>query len=153
MENELRKLTRRQLLELLLEQTRNVEELQEQVEHMQKEVDENQLSKKEAGSMAEEALRLNKVFEAADAAVWQYVHQIYGFDKEDLEAVNLTYTEAQHRSIELLRETREKCIEMEKESEEKIARLEKDIRRLYTMYYEISNRLDAVKKGEKNGTE
>ena len=74
--NELKKLNRKQLLELLLEQTKRVEELEELLRVAQDKMNERILTETEAGSIAEAALRLNGVFEAAQAAADQYVANV-----------------------------------------------------------------------------
>ena len=63
-EKELKKLNRKQLLELLLVQTERINRLQKQ------------LAERDAGSIAEAALKLNGVFEAAQAAADQYIENI-----------------------------------------------------------------------------
>ena len=73
---ELKKLNRKQLLELLLEQTRRVEELEELLRVAQDKMNDRVLAETEAGSIAEAALRLNGVFEAAQAAADQYVANV-----------------------------------------------------------------------------
>ena len=73
---DLKKLNRKQLLELLLEQTKRVEELEELLRIAQDKMNERILAETEAGSIAEAALRLNGVFEAAQAAADQYVANV-----------------------------------------------------------------------------
>ncbi len=73
---DLKKLNRKQLLELLLEQTKRVEELEELLRIAEDKMNERILAETEAGSIAEAALRLNGVFEAAQAAADQYVANV-----------------------------------------------------------------------------
>ena len=67
-EKELRRLSRTDLLEMLLEQSKEVQRLQQELEETKQ--------KLEAGSIAEAALRINKVFEAAQQAADQYLENI-----------------------------------------------------------------------------
>ena len=73
---ELRKLRRVELLELLLEERRENEELRQQVRKLEEQLADKNLKVAAAGTLAEAALRLNGVFEAADRAAVQYLENI-----------------------------------------------------------------------------
>lgn len=75
-EKELKKLNRKQLLELLLIQTNRADELEKRLSEMQKALNDREITLSEAGSIAEAALKLNGIFEAADAAAKQYLDNI-----------------------------------------------------------------------------
>lgn len=72
----LRKLRRADLLEMLIEQGKEVEALRTQVEELQKKLDEKTIRLEQAGNIAEAALKLNGVFEAAQAAAQQYLESV-----------------------------------------------------------------------------
>lgn len=74
--NALKKLKRDELLELLLEQTRRAEALEEQLRLKDEELKNKGIAIAEAGSIAEAAMRLNGVFEAAQQAADQYLLNI-----------------------------------------------------------------------------
>lgn len=67
-EKELKKLNRRQLLELLLKQTQRADDLEEELDRLKAELDDRARMENQAGSLAEAALKLNDVVEAAQAA-------------------------------------------------------------------------------------
>lgn len=75
-DRELRKLSRAELLELLLEETRENEKLRAQVEEMEEKLKDRRILLGQAGSIAEAALRLNGVFEAAEEAAQQYLENV-----------------------------------------------------------------------------
>lgn len=75
-EKELRRLSRMDLLEMLLEQSKEVERLRAELETVKKQLEDRRIMEQEAGSIAEAALRLNKVFEAAQQAADQYLENI-----------------------------------------------------------------------------
>lgn len=75
-DRELRRLSRAELLELLLKQSREVERLQGELEAMQLQLANRQIEIETAGSIAEAALRLNGVFQAAEAAAAQYLENV-----------------------------------------------------------------------------
>lgn len=82
-EQNLKKLNRSDLLEILLTQSRKIDELNLEIQQLQQQLQETkqQLESRhidlvEAGSIAEAAVRLNGVFEAAQAACDQYMENI-----------------------------------------------------------------------------
>lgn len=72
-DKELKQLKRVDLLELLLVQSRENDRLRAELEETRSKLEAKELVLKEAGSIAEAALRLNQVFEAAQAAADQYI--------------------------------------------------------------------------------
>ena len=75
-EKELRRLSRMDLLEMLLEQSREVERLQKELETVKNQLSDRRIMEQAAGSIAEASLKLNKVFEAAQQAADQYLENI-----------------------------------------------------------------------------
>lgn len=75
-EKELRKLNRAELLELLIWQIRENEAQQTELEDLRARLQRRELAMQEAGSIAEAALRLQGVFEAAQAAADQYLESV-----------------------------------------------------------------------------
>lgn len=75
-DNDLRKLNRADLLELLLEQTKRADALERELEQKNRELEEKRIMLENAGSIAEAAMKLNGVFEAAQRAADQYLYSI-----------------------------------------------------------------------------
>lgn len=75
-EKELRRLNRRELLEMLIMQEKKLERLQKKLDEAEAELSERRIAIKESGSIAEAALRLNAVFTAAQKAAEQYIENI-----------------------------------------------------------------------------
>lgn len=73
---ELKRLSRADLLALLLEERRKNDELSAELEQVKKKLADKNLQIEQSGSLAEAALRLNGVFEAAEAAAAQYLENI-----------------------------------------------------------------------------
>lgn len=72
-ERELRKLNRYQLLELLITQTERADQLQAQVEQLEKKLKERDLKMDSMGSIAEASLQIGGVFQAVQAAAELYL--------------------------------------------------------------------------------
>lgn len=75
-DRELKKLGRAELLELLLEESRENELLREQLKSMEKQLESRTIRIEQAGSIAEAALALNGVFQAAQQAADQYLENV-----------------------------------------------------------------------------
>lgn len=72
----MKRLSRRELLEMLIIQTRKVEQLETQLAAANEKLASKMLMIEESGSLAEAVLRLNGVFEAAESAAQQYLENI-----------------------------------------------------------------------------
>lgn len=75
-DRELRRLSRAELLEMLLEQIEENERLNQRLGEMRKELADRRITLEQSGTMAEAALKLNGIFEAADRAARQYLENI-----------------------------------------------------------------------------
>lgn len=85
---QLRKLKRSDLFELLVEQAKEIEELQERVNELEGKLQRREINLSEAGSIAEAALAISKVFDEAQAAANVYlnnVKRLAGASEEDSE--------------------------------------------------------------------
>lgn len=75
-DKELHKLSRADLLELLLEQSREVERLEAELKEVREQLESRRIIEQKAGSIAKASLQLNGVFEAAQMAADQYVENV-----------------------------------------------------------------------------
>ena len=100
-DRQLRKLNRTDLLKLLLEEKKENEALRKQLQEMQLQLECKQLNLNQSGSLAEAALKLSGIFEAAETACQYYTENIRGLSGRQEEIC---------RTME--RETREKCDRM-----------------------------------------
>ena len=75
-ERDLNKLKRSELLELMLAQSQEIDELRTELEQAREALKRRESALAEAGNIAEAALRLNQVFEQAQAAADQYLENV-----------------------------------------------------------------------------
>lgn len=75
-ETDLRRLSRVELLEILVEQGREIDRLRAELAEAEQQLADRQIVLSEAGSIAEAALQLNGIFEAAQAASQQYIDSV-----------------------------------------------------------------------------
>ena len=105
-QKDFRKLSRAELLEILLAQAEEIERLQGRCAKLQEELDKRRIVSEQAGSIAEASLKLNAVFEAAQTAADDYLKNIRA------QGERLAFEEARH----LLIETEKRCAEMERKT-------------------------------------
>ena len=76
MDKNLKRLNREALLEMLLEQSKEVERLKKQNQILTEQLKERQIILESAGSIAEAAMELNHIFEIAQKTADQYVESV-----------------------------------------------------------------------------
>lgn len=100
-DRQLRKAGRTDLLRLLLEQRRENENLRQQLSEIEERLRNRQITIDQSGTLAEAALKLSGIFDAAETACQYYTENIRGLSGRQEEIC---------RTME--RETREKCDRM-----------------------------------------
>lgn len=100
-EQELRKLSRTDLIEMMLSLSKENQLLKAELAAARKQLEDRTIAVEHAGSLAEAALSLNGVFEAAQAAASQYLQNIQLQDQQQKEIY-----------AQMERQTAEKCDRM-----------------------------------------
>ena len=114
-DRELQKLKRVELLQLLVEQSRELDALRKELEETKKQLADRKLHMREAGSIAEASMQLNGVFEAAQRAADQY-----------LESIRYQSEHVEEKCAALEATTRLRCEQMVKEAEATVQQAQKD---------------------------
>ena len=138
----LKKLTRKQLLELLLKQTERADKLQEQLDEAQQKLRDRMLMEEEAGSIAAASLKLNGVFEAAEAAAAQYLSNIEKLNADREFALEQAKAEAKEKAALILSHAENLCARQEEKAQLAQQRLE-GIQEQIRLLYEQKRVLDA----------
>ena len=111
-EKELKRLSRADLLEMLLAQTQESERLRAELEEVRARLEDRDLKVAQAGDLAHAALAVNGVMEAAQAAAKQYLDSIHRMQsdiaqiKENTERME---QETQQRCEKLLADARKQA--------------------------------------------
>lgn len=127
-EKDLRKLSRTDLLELLLKQSRELDHCRAELEAANQKLADREIALSHAGSIAEASLLVNGFFEAAEQACDQYM--------ENIRRLNIKQ-EAICESLE--RDTRLKCEKMEFETKAKCDQMVAEAQKQSQNYWEIVN--------------
>ena len=106
-EKELKRLNRRELLEMLVIQSKKIDRMQAEIEELQNELAKREFQISESGSIAEASIKINNVFADAQTAADQYLENVH-----NLHAV----TEEECRKLR--EKTEEECRKMEQQAKE-----------------------------------
>ena len=105
-DKELRRLSRSDLLELLISQTEENQALKTRVAQLEDQLNDRRIAVAEAGSIAEASLKLNGVFAAAEEAARQYLENIQRIQQEQ-EASSQSLREKAGQGAEAIRQEAE----------------------------------------------
>lgn len=112
-DKDLRKLSRAELLELLISQTRRVEELEAQLADALAQLEKRQIAIDKAGTLAEASLMLNGVLEATEKAAAQYLENIERLSGQQQRVCDAMEAAARERAKTILEEAEAACLERE----------------------------------------
>ena len=107
-DKEFRQLNRAELLEMLITALKENESLKAELQQAKAELRNRRIQVEKAGSLAEAALQLNGVFQAAEAACAQYTENIRRLSEEQ-----------EQRCAQMERETQEECNRIRAEAKRK----------------------------------
>lgn len=97
-EKELKKMSRLQLLQIMYDQSAEIDKLQEKVKKLEQTLEERQTMSKETGSIAEVSSKLNGIFQETQKVTNQYI-----------ENIKMQYELTQKNCAALERQTEERC--------------------------------------------
>ena len=111
---ELRKMNRKELLEIILAQTKRIEDLELEIKKVKGELNSKKIEIEEAGNIAEAALKLNKVFETAEIAAEQYIKAIKNKEDKDYQKMLKEYEKEKKR---MLKKVESDCLKKKEEAD------------------------------------
>lgn len=100
-EKELRRLSRSELLELLLTQTQENERLTQELEETRELLAQRQLKVQQAGDLAHAVLAVNGVMEAAQRSAEQYLENIRAMEEQAKETCRRMIAEAEEEAAKI----------------------------------------------------
>jgi 5-bromo-4-chloroindolyl phosphate hydrolysis protein len=112
--DELKKMSRLELMELLVLQSEEIDKLRNELEEYKEKLESRRLEISKAGSIAEASLKINGVFEAAEAAASQYLENIKRLYEEEAAAYNRMAEKSaeEHQLLEKAERSAEKGTEV-----------------------------------------
>ncbi|MGM9941429.1 MAG: hypothetical protein ACI32N_05505 [Bulleidia sp.] len=144
-ENNLSRLSRRELLEMLVKISEENDALRQKVEDLEKKLNDRTISLSNAGSIAEAALQMNDVFAAAQKSADDYLHNVKVLGNRYLTLCEKRYNEADA----VRKQAEEECQRMREDTRNEIdARynaIETKLRYVYNDYLELQKVLGKMK--------
>ena len=143
-DKELKRLSRSELLEMLIAQMKENEALQSRLELAEAQLNDRQIAVEKAGTLAEASLSLNGVFEAAQRACAQYIENIQQLSARQEAICAKVEEDSRARAAQLLAEAEGNRADMEKETEIRCAKMEADAKAEAQKYWDdVSTKLKA----------
>ncbi len=115
-EKELKKLSRIEILEIMLEQSKEIEQLKEIVAEQEGKLSDRAIKVEKAGSIAEASLALNGVMEAAEKAASQYLENIKTLNDNQEAICKRKIEETDSKCASLQMSVQESCENMKAEA-------------------------------------
>ena len=111
-DKELRKLNRTELLQMLLEQSRETERLRELLEQAEEKLRCREIELQEAGNIAQASLQVNGVFDSAQKAAEEYLENVRQLSGRQKEICTQMEEESRERAGKMIEDAQRQCREM-----------------------------------------
>ena len=134
-DKELRKLSRAELLELLIDHRARYDQQQKELEKTKEWLKDKEINLQKFGNIAEASLQVNGVFKAAQDAAEQYVNNIQRLTRA--------------RAEQMIRDTERKCAERERSMGNPIVMLDRFLRPLYAEFPGLQERVRQMAQGKR----
>lgn len=135
-DRELKKLSRTDLLELLISESRENERLRDQLAQAEQQLQGRIITVEKAGSIAEASIQLSGVFQAAQNAAAMYLENIQTLSSHQKETCARLETESRREADRRLAEADQKCRNMEVETRRKCQELTTAAEREASAYWD-----------------
>lgn len=136
-DKELRKLSRAELLEMLIAQMKENEMLRSKLNLANERLQDRKIAITNAGSIAEAALQLNDVFKAADAAAEQYLVNIRDAYGKQQTVCDRMEEEARQKCDAMIADAEARCAARERAMELRCKELTAQLQRFYDEWLEM----------------
>ena len=143
-DKELKRLSRGELLEMLIAQSKEMKQMQEWLKQVEAKLAAKEIAIEEAGSIAEASLVLNGVFGAVQAAGEQYLDNIRNLSQRQEQKCADMEQECNEKIALQLAQTQAKCDAMEQETKAKCEAMVANAQAEAQAYWdEVSVKLEA----------
>lgn len=141
-DKELRKLNRTELLELLVEQSKEVERLNGLLEEANEKLNSRKLDIENAGSIADAALQISGIFETAQKAADQYLDNVRELTDKQSDICARMEEESRKKAEQIIDEANKTCLRMESDTKVKCDRMVRQAEAESSEYWDkISSKL------------
>ena len=142
-EKDLKKLSRIELLEMLISQTEENQQLMEQIAALRHQLDDRRIMIDESGSIAEASLKLNGIFATAQNAADEYLENIKVYARSREEIFKRHEDAARISAERIIAEAEKQCRLMEDEASRKCDEMLRIAKKESEKYWEsVSSRIE-----------
>lgn len=127
---ELRRLSRSELLQLLLDQVQENEQLKSQVSTLMTQLNQQRITCDQAGSIAEAALALTSIFQDADQAARKYLQEVEVLTARQEQELRNKADLAREQAARLVSDALDRAAGIRKEAEDYLADAKEKARKL-----------------------
>lgn len=150
-DKEFQRLKRAELVEIIYELQKNEAALQRENDELRKRLEKKELSIANAGSIAEAALGLNGVFDAAQTAADQYLEEIQRVYRRADEEASKTVEDAKIQAAEILQQVEDESRTLREQTKSDVERMQKElndsVRQILQDHTELRFLLKEIQKG------
>lgn len=143
-EKDLRHMKRNDLVEIIYRYQQNEKVLREENETLRNALSDRRIKMSEVGSVAEAALSLNGVFEAAQAAADQYLAEVGSISENAESNARKILEDAQKRADEIKVEAQKESFAMKRKTAEECRVMREEIMKLIKSHDELRNLLKGL---------
>lgn len=147
-DKELSRLNRKELLEMLIKISEENDALNQKVKELEKKLEDRTILLSEAGNIAEAALQVNNVFQAAQQSADEYLHSVKVLGTRYLQLCEKRYDEADA----MKKQAEEECRQMKEntmnELDARYSAIETKLKYVYDDYLELQQVMEQMKRKE-----
>ena len=136
-EKEMKRLSRADLLELLLQERRENESLHAEIESLREQLEDRTIKIQKAGSIAEASLQLSGIFDTAQKAAEQYLENIRLLSREQEKICKQMEAETEEKCRKLETETKQRCREMVRKADQESSACWSKISKYLEDFYQL----------------
>ena len=106
---ELKKLSRRELVDIIYQMKKNEQQLHEEIESLQEQLQDKRIRLSVAGSIAEAAVSITNVFSSAQRTADLYLQEILSMKQDTQAQCAAMIAEAEQRAAEIIADCERQC--------------------------------------------
>ena len=106
---ELKKLSRRELVDIIYQMKKNEQQLHEEIESLQEQLQDKRIRLSVAGSIAEAAVSITNVFSSAQRTADLYLQEILSMKQDTQAQCAAMIAEAEQRAAEIIADSERQC--------------------------------------------
>ncbi len=150
-EKDLKKLSRTDLLELLLEQSEQNDLLRKENAELSQKLADKKIILESCGSIAAASLQLSGIFAAAQQAADVYLDNVREYSESREQIFARIVAEANEVSDRMIADTKRKCLQMEEESKKESEKIIRCAKKAADDYWNAKSQKYNIKEGVNNG--